>query len=70
MTESNPTRAAEVIVHRGYQIRLTHARLEWISAVTLPEQRRALLMAHDRETAFNKAYDWDDLQTAPGKASE
>ena len=35
MTESTTTPADEVIVHRGYQIRLTPAGLEWIAAVAV-----------------------------------
>ena len=70
MTESNTTQTDEVIVHCGYQIRLTHAGLEWIAAVGLPQERPTLIITRDRETAINKAYDWFDLQIAPGKASE
>ena len=64
MTESTTTQAAEIIVHRGYQIRLTQAGLEWIAAVALPGERPTLIMAPDRETAIDKAYEWIDLQLA------
>ncbi|MBM6583254.1 hypothetical protein ILT44_23920 [Microvirga sp. BT689] len=52
----------ELLEHRGYQIRLTHAGLEWIAAVALPEQRPTLIMASDREAAIAKAYEWIELQ--------
>ena len=64
MTESSTTQAAEVIVHRGRQIRLTQAGLEWIAAVALPGERPTLIMAPDRATAINKANDWIDLRLA------
>ena len=70
MTESNTTQADEVIVHRGYQIRLTPAGLEWIAAVGLPQERPTLIMAPDRETVIDNAFEWVDLQPAPDKTSK
>ena len=70
MTESTTTQAAEIIEHRGDQIRLTQAGLEWIAAVALPGERPTLIMAPDRATAINKANDWIDLRLASGRASE
>ena len=70
MTESTTTQAAEVIVHRGYHIRLTRAGLEWIAVVAVAEQRAIVIMTPDRETALNKVYEWIDRQTASGKASQ
>ena len=70
MTESTTTQAAELIAHLGYQIRLTQAGLEWIAAVALPGERPTLIMAPDRETAINKAYDWIDLRLASDRTSE
>ena len=47
----------------GWQDRIT-------AAVALPGQRPMLILAPDRETAINNAYDWFDLQLAPDKTSE
>jgi hypothetical protein len=70
MTENTTTQATEVIEHRGYQVRLTHAGLEWIAAVALPGQRPTLIIAPDRETAIAKANQWVDLRLGHDKASE
>ena len=70
MTESSTPQAAELIVHRGYQIRLTQAGLEWIAAVTIPGQRPTLIMAPDRATAIAKAKDWIDLRLASDGTSK
>jgi hypothetical protein len=70
MTEASTVQEAEVLEHRGYQIRLTHAALEWIAAVALPEQRPTLIMAPDRNAAIAKAYEWVNLQLASDKKSE
>lgn len=70
MTESSTTQTAEIIVHRGYQIRLTQAGLEWIAAVALPGQRPTLIVASERETAITKAKDWIDLRLVSDRTSE
>ncbi|WP_246529254.1 hypothetical protein [Microvirga zambiensis] len=64
------TQATEVIEHCGHQIRLAPAGLDWIAAVTFPDQRSTVIMAPDREAALNKAYEWINLQLAPDKTSE
>jgi len=68
MSESSSTLDAEVLEHRGYHIRLTHAGLEWIAAVALPKQRPTLIMAPDREAAIAKTYEWIELQPRSGKS--
>jgi hypothetical protein len=70
MTEASTVQEAEVLEHRGYQIRLTHAALEWIAAVALPEQRPVPIMAPDRNAAIAKAYEWVNLQLASDKKPE
>ena len=70
MTECTTTPSAEIIEHRGHQIRLTQAGLEWIAAVALPGERPTLIMAPDRAIAINKANDWIDLQLASEGTSE
>ena len=62
MSDATPLQQAELLDHRGYQIRLTYAGLEWIAAVALPKQRPTLIMAPDREAVVAKAYEWVDLQ--------
>lgn len=52
----------------GYEIRLTHAGLEWIAAVALSKQRPTLIMAPDREAALAKAREWIALQLKSGKS--
>ncbi|WP_246529732.1 hypothetical protein [Microvirga zambiensis] len=60
---------AEHLEHRGYQIRLTHAGLEWVAAVALPKQRPTLIMAPDRGAAVAKAHQWVDIQLTSQKKS-
>jgi len=69
MTESTP-QAAEVLAHRGYQIRLTQAGFEWITAVALPWQRPTLIVASEREAAITKAKDWIYLRPTSDGSSE
>jgi hypothetical protein len=68
MAGANHSIDSEVLEHLGYQIRLTHAGLEWIAAVALPKQRPTLIMAPDREGAIAKAYVWIELQPRSGKS--
>jgi hypothetical protein len=58
MSDSSSALDAEVLEHRGYQIRLTHVGLEWIAAVALLRQRPTLIMAPDREAVIAKVYEW------------
>lgn len=68
MTDVAILHEAELLEHRGYQIRLTHAGLEWIAAVALPKQRPTLIMAPDREAAIAKARECIELQTKSAKS--
>jgi hypothetical protein len=61
-SSSSASDQAELVEHRGYQIRLTYAGLEWIAAVALPKQRPTLIMAPDREAVIAKAHEWIELQ--------
>jgi hypothetical protein len=58
MSDSSSTLEAEVLEHRGYQIRLTHVGLDWIAAVALPKLRPTLIMAPGREAVIAKVYEW------------
>jgi hypothetical protein len=51
-TEVSSTQEVELLEHRGVQIRLTHAGLEWIAAVSQPEQRPTMTMTPDRKAAI------------------
>jgi hypothetical protein len=67
MTEARGSPDAEVLEHRGRQIRLSESGLEWIAFVDLPRQHPTPIMALDREAAFAKACDWIDRQLASNK---
>ncbi|WP_404294766.1 hypothetical protein ACD578_26125 (plasmid) [Microvirga sp. RSM25] len=67
MAETRAAAEAEVLEHRGYQIRLSPTGLEWMAFVALPKQRPTLIMALDRDAAIAKAYEWIDRQLASDK---
>ncbi|EIM31028.1 MULTISPECIES: hypothetical protein [Microvirga] len=67
MTEARAAAEAEVLEHRGYQIRLSPTGLEWMAFVAQPKQRPTLIMAPDRDAATAKAYEWIDRQLASDK---
>jgi hypothetical protein len=70
MTNARAAAEAEVLEHRGYQIRLSPSGLEWLAFVARPKQRPTLIVAPDREGVLAKAYEWIERQLASGKSLE
>jgi hypothetical protein len=64
MTDPHHLQEADLVEHKGYQIRLSQRGLDWIAFVAVPQQRPALIMAPDREAALTKAYGWIEAQFA------
>jgi hypothetical protein len=69
MSDAAHSQQVEVSEHRGYQIRLSQTRLEWMAFVTRPKQRPTLIMAPDREVVVAKVYAWVDAQHQSAKCS-
>jgi hypothetical protein len=62
MIDPHSIQDAELVEHRGYQIRLSPSGLEWLAFVALPKQRPTLILAADREAALDKTYEWIEGQ--------
>jgi hypothetical protein len=68
MSDAAHPQQVEVFEYRGYQVRLSQTRLEWLAFVALPKQRPTLIMAPDREAVIAKVYDWIELQLRTAKS--
>jgi len=67
VTDPHHLQEADVVEHRGYQIRLSQSSLEWIAFVARPKQRPTVIMAPNREAVLTKAHELVDLQLASAK---
>lgn len=70
MTDPRHLPEADLLEHRGYQIRLSQSSLECIAFVARPKQRPSVIIAADREAVLTKVYEWVDLQLVTNKTSE
>ncbi|PVE22974.1 hypothetical protein DC522_18505 [Microvirga sp. KLBC 81] len=70
MTDPHHLQQAELVEHKGYQIRLSPSSLEWMAFVARPKQRPTLIMAPDRAAALAKAYAWIEAQLASAKDAQ
>jgi len=70
VTDPHHLQEADVVEHRGYQIRLSQSSLEWIAFVARPKQRPTALMAPDRDAVIAKTYECVDRQLASDKTPE
>ncbi len=70
MTDPHHLQKADVLEHRGYQIRLSQSSLEWIAFVARPKQRPTVIMAPNCEAVLIKAYEWIDRQLVSAKNPE
>jgi hypothetical protein len=70
MTDPHHREKADLVQHRGYQIRLSQSSLEWIAFVARPKQRPTLVMAPDRDAVIAKTSECVDRQLASDKTPE
>ncbi|QRM32985.1 hypothetical protein [Microvirga sp. VF16] len=68
MTDPHHRETADLVEHKGYQIRLSPSGLEWMAFVALPKQRPTRIMAADREAALAKTCEWIEAQLASAEA--
>jgi hypothetical protein len=52
LTDPHSIQDAELVEHKGYQIRLSPSGLEWLACVAQPKQRPTLILAADRDTVL------------------
>jgi hypothetical protein len=63
----NHLQEADLVEHKGYQIRFSRSGLGWMVFVTLPHQHPSLIRVPNRNAAIAKAQEWIEAQLASAK---